>query len=138
MSHVSFWDVCRYLEQSNLLLEKRNDTFKMSNEQSQAKLLQAEQEKVRFLGSRSDPWSGPRLTPPSRVILFIKGLWCKISVCIDIQALKWLSSLSRAPAGGWQQSQVDITCVIIWNVSCDHVCQSSRLWFFMVPSTTAT
>uniref|UniRef100_H3CCZ0 peptidylprolyl isomerase n=1 Tax=Tetraodon nigroviridis TaxID=99883 RepID=H3CCZ0_TETNG len=38
----------RYLEQSNLLLEKRNDSFKMSNEQSQAKLLQAEQEKVRL------------------------------------------------------------------------------------------
>lgn len=36
----------RYLEQSNLLLEKRNDSFKTSNEQSQAKLLQAEQEKV--------------------------------------------------------------------------------------------
>lgn len=43
---VSFWTLCRYLEQSNLLLEKRNDSFKMSNEQSQAKLLQAEQEKV--------------------------------------------------------------------------------------------
>lgn len=37
-----------------MLLEKRNDSFKMSNEQSQAKLLQAEQDKVSFPWTRSD------------------------------------------------------------------------------------
>uniref|UniRef100_A0A3Q4B3S1 peptidylprolyl isomerase n=1 Tax=Mola mola TaxID=94237 RepID=A0A3Q4B3S1_MOLML len=38
----------RYMEQSNLLLEKRNDSLKSSSEQSQARLLQAEQDKVRL------------------------------------------------------------------------------------------
>ncbi|KAM3611804.1 uncharacterized protein V6R79_024433 [Siganus canaliculatus] len=38
----------RYMEQSNLLLEKRNDSLKSSNEQSQFRLLQAEQDKVRL------------------------------------------------------------------------------------------
>uniref|UniRef100_A0A7N6AIL4 peptidylprolyl isomerase n=1 Tax=Anabas testudineus TaxID=64144 RepID=A0A7N6AIL4_ANATE len=36
----------RYMEQSNLLLEQRNDSIKSSSEQSQARLLQAEQDKV--------------------------------------------------------------------------------------------
>ncbi|KAL7392667.1 hypothetical protein ABVT39_028063 [Epinephelus coioides] len=35
----------RYMEQSNLLLEKRNDSLKTSSEQNQARLLQAEQDK---------------------------------------------------------------------------------------------
>ncbi|XP_051278238.1 FK506-binding protein 15 isoform X2 [Dicentrarchus labrax] len=35
----------RYMEQSNLLLEKRNDSLKSSSEQNQARLLQAEQDK---------------------------------------------------------------------------------------------
>uniref|UniRef100_A0A7N6BP70 peptidylprolyl isomerase n=1 Tax=Anabas testudineus TaxID=64144 RepID=A0A7N6BP70_ANATE len=38
----------RYMEQSNLLLEQRNDSIKSSSEQSQARLLQAEQDKVRL------------------------------------------------------------------------------------------
>ncbi|KAM9360502.1 FK506-binding protein 15 [Symphorus nematophorus] len=38
----------RYMEQSNLLLEKRNDSLKSSSEQNQARLLQAEQDKVRL------------------------------------------------------------------------------------------
>ncbi|KAM6944270.1 FK506-binding protein 15 isoform 2-T2 [Lycodopsis pacificus] len=36
----------RYVEQSNLLLEQRNDSLKSSSEQRQARLLQAEQDKV--------------------------------------------------------------------------------------------
>ncbi|KAM8866573.1 FK506-binding protein 15 isoform 2-T2 [Synchiropus picturatus] len=36
----------RRMEQSNLLLEQRNDTLKVSSEQSQARLLKAEQDKV--------------------------------------------------------------------------------------------
>nr|XP_046241602.1 FK506-binding protein 15 isoform X3 [Scatophagus argus] len=35
----------RHMEQSNLLLEKRNDSLKSTSEQSQARLLQAEQDK---------------------------------------------------------------------------------------------
>ncbi|XP_049906267.1 FK506-binding protein 15 isoform X4 [Epinephelus moara] len=35
----------RYMEQSNLLLEQRNDSLKTSSEQNQARLLQAEQDK---------------------------------------------------------------------------------------------
>ncbi|XP_070690164.1 FK506-binding protein 15 [Pempheris klunzingeri] len=35
-----------YMEQSNLLLEQRNDSLKSSSEQNQARLLQAEQDKV--------------------------------------------------------------------------------------------
>lgn len=38
----------RYMEQSTLLLEKRNIALKSSTEQTQAKLLQAEQDKVRI------------------------------------------------------------------------------------------
>uniref|UniRef100_A0A671YTG2 peptidylprolyl isomerase n=1 Tax=Sparus aurata TaxID=8175 RepID=A0A671YTG2_SPAAU len=38
----------RYMEQSNLLLEKRNDSLKSSSEQNHARLLQAEQDKVRI------------------------------------------------------------------------------------------
>ncbi|XP_075934251.1 FK506-binding protein 15 [Anarhichas minor] len=38
----------RYVEQSNLLLEQRNDSLKSSSEQRQARLLQAEQDKVRL------------------------------------------------------------------------------------------
>ncbi|XP_026177677.1 FK506-binding protein 15 isoform X2 [Mastacembelus armatus] len=38
----------RYMEQSNLLLEQRNDSLKSSSEQNQARLLQAEQDKVRL------------------------------------------------------------------------------------------
>ncbi|XP_049434719.1 FK506-binding protein 15 isoform X1 [Epinephelus fuscoguttatus] len=38
----------RYMEQSNLLLEQRNDSLKTSSEQNQARLLQAEQDKVRL------------------------------------------------------------------------------------------
>ncbi|XP_053181784.1 FK506-binding protein 15 [Scomber japonicus] len=37
-----------YMEQSNLLLEQRNDSLKSSSEQNQARLLQAEQDKVRL------------------------------------------------------------------------------------------
>uniref|UniRef100_A0A671YY58 peptidylprolyl isomerase n=1 Tax=Sparus aurata TaxID=8175 RepID=A0A671YY58_SPAAU len=36
----------RYMEQSNLLLEKRNDSLKSSSEQNHARLLQAEQDKL--------------------------------------------------------------------------------------------
>uniref|UniRef100_A0AAQ4P4D7 peptidylprolyl isomerase n=1 Tax=Gasterosteus aculeatus aculeatus TaxID=481459 RepID=A0AAQ4P4D7_GASAC len=36
----------RYVEQSNLLLEQRNDSLKSSSEHNQARLLQAEQDKV--------------------------------------------------------------------------------------------
>ncbi|KAM4577290.1 FK506-binding protein 15 isoform 2-T2 [Odontesthes bonariensis] len=36
----------RYMEQSNLLLEQRNDSLKSSSEQNQGRLLQAEQDKV--------------------------------------------------------------------------------------------
>uniref|UniRef100_A0A3Q2YHN7 peptidylprolyl isomerase n=1 Tax=Hippocampus comes TaxID=109280 RepID=A0A3Q2YHN7_HIPCM len=36
----------RYMEQNNTLLEKRNDSLQSSSERSQAKLLQAEQDKV--------------------------------------------------------------------------------------------
>lgn len=38
----------RCMEQSHLLLEQRNDTLKSSSEQNQARLLQAEQDKVRL------------------------------------------------------------------------------------------
>ncbi|KAM7416849.1 hypothetical protein PAMA_018766 [Pampus argenteus] len=38
----------RYMEQSNLLMEQRNDSLKSSSEQNQARLLQAEQDKVRL------------------------------------------------------------------------------------------
>lgn len=63
------------MEQSNLLLEKRNDSFKMSNEQSQAKLLQAEQEKVGVGETRSDP----RLVcaPPGSTGFQDIRCWCK-------------------------------------------------------------
>ncbi|KAG9354603.1 hypothetical protein JZ751_001316 [Albula glossodonta] len=36
----------RYMEQSNLLMEQRNDSLKSSSEQNQARMLQAEQDKV--------------------------------------------------------------------------------------------
>ncbi|KAM9810825.1 LOW QUALITY PROTEIN: FK506-binding protein 15-like [Neosynchiropus ocellatus] len=42
---VAFTPDARHMEQSNLLLEQRNDTLKMSSEQSQARLLKAEQDK---------------------------------------------------------------------------------------------
>ncbi|XP_068617088.1 FK506-binding protein 15 [Brachionichthys hirsutus] len=38
----------RYMEQNHLVLEKRNDSLKSTSEQSQARLLQAEQDKVRL------------------------------------------------------------------------------------------
>lgn len=38
----------RYMEQSHLMLEQRNDSLKSSSEQNQARLLQAEQDKVRL------------------------------------------------------------------------------------------
>ncbi|XP_060927030.1 FK506-binding protein 15 isoform X1 [Limanda limanda] len=38
----------RYMEQSNLLQEKRNDSLKSSSEHNQARILQAEQDKVRL------------------------------------------------------------------------------------------
>lgn len=38
----------RYIEQSHQLLEQRNDSLKSSSDQNQARLLQAEQEKVRL------------------------------------------------------------------------------------------
>uniref|UniRef100_A0A665W4H8 peptidylprolyl isomerase n=1 Tax=Echeneis naucrates TaxID=173247 RepID=A0A665W4H8_ECHNA len=38
----------RYMEQSHLLLEQRNDSLKSSSEQNQARLLQAEKDKVRI------------------------------------------------------------------------------------------
>ncbi|KAK5870520.1 hypothetical protein PBY51_003462 [Eleginops maclovinus] len=38
----------RYMEQSNLLMEQRNDSLKSSSEHNQARLLQAEQDKVRL------------------------------------------------------------------------------------------
>uniref|UniRef100_A0A8B9GW25 peptidylprolyl isomerase n=1 Tax=Astyanax mexicanus TaxID=7994 RepID=A0A8B9GW25_ASTMX len=38
----------RYMEQSNLLMEKRNDSLKNSSEQNQARILQAEQDKARL------------------------------------------------------------------------------------------
>uniref|UniRef100_A0A8C7KRC0 peptidylprolyl isomerase n=1 Tax=Oncorhynchus kisutch TaxID=8019 RepID=A0A8C7KRC0_ONCKI len=38
----------RYMEQSNLLMEQRNDTLKSSSEHNQARTLQAEQDKVRL------------------------------------------------------------------------------------------
>ncbi|XP_022614861.1 FK506-binding protein 15 isoform X1 [Seriola dumerili] len=38
----------RYVEQSNLLMEQRNDSLKSSSEHNQARLLQAEQDKVRL------------------------------------------------------------------------------------------
>lgn len=38
----------RYMEQSHLILEQRNDSLKSSSEQNQARLLQAEQDKVRL------------------------------------------------------------------------------------------
>uniref|UniRef100_A0A8D3DRI2 peptidylprolyl isomerase n=1 Tax=Scophthalmus maximus TaxID=52904 RepID=A0A8D3DRI2_SCOMX len=38
----------RYMEQSNMLLEQRNDSLKSSSEQNQARILQAEQDKVRL------------------------------------------------------------------------------------------
>ncbi|KAK3566032.1 hypothetical protein QTP86_024566 [Hemibagrus guttatus] len=38
----------RYMEQSNMLMEQRNDSLKNSSEQNQARLLQAEQEKARL------------------------------------------------------------------------------------------
>ncbi|XP_040897863.1 FK506-binding protein 15 isoform X2 [Toxotes jaculatrix] len=38
----------RHMEQSNLLMEQRNDSLKSTSEQNQARLLQAEQDKVRL------------------------------------------------------------------------------------------
>ncbi|XP_056628735.1 FK506-binding protein 15 isoform X2 [Triplophysa dalaica] len=38
----------RYMEQSNMLMEQRNDSLKNSSEQCQARILQAEQDKVRL------------------------------------------------------------------------------------------
>ncbi|XP_036434192.1 LOW QUALITY PROTEIN: FK506-binding protein 15 [Colossoma macropomum] len=38
----------RYMEQSNMLMEQRNDSMKSSSEQSQARILQAEQDKARL------------------------------------------------------------------------------------------
>ncbi|XP_063051269.1 FK506-binding protein 15 isoform X2 [Engraulis encrasicolus] len=38
----------RYMEQSNLLMEQRNDSLKSSSEHNQARLLQAEQDKARL------------------------------------------------------------------------------------------
>ncbi|XP_047656071.1 FK506-binding protein 15 isoform X2 [Tachysurus fulvidraco] len=38
----------RYMEQSNMLMEQRNDSLKNSSEHNQARILQAEQEKVRL------------------------------------------------------------------------------------------
>ncbi|XP_068167422.1 FK506-binding protein 15 isoform X2 [Antennarius striatus] len=38
----------KFMEQSHLMLEKRNDSLKSTSEQSQARLLQAEQDKVRL------------------------------------------------------------------------------------------
>lgn len=41
----------RYMEQSHVMLEQRNDSLKSSSEQNQARLLQAEQDKVSALWS---------------------------------------------------------------------------------------
>ncbi len=43
--------LCRYVEQSNLLMEQRNDSLKNSSEQNQGRILQAEQDKVTLLNS---------------------------------------------------------------------------------------
>lgn len=43
--------MCRYVEQSNQLMEQRNDSLKNSSEQNQARILQAEQDKVTLLNS---------------------------------------------------------------------------------------
>lgn len=53
-----FFLFARYMEQSHQMLEQRNDTLKSSSEHSQARLLQAEQDKVHFgsdLVSPDDP-----------------------------------------------------------------------------------
>lgn len=43
--------MCRYVEQSNLRMEQRNDSLKNSSEQNQTRILQAEQDKVTLLNS---------------------------------------------------------------------------------------
>ena len=42
---------CRYMEQSNVLMEQRNDSLKSSSEHNQARVLQAEQDKVRAVSN---------------------------------------------------------------------------------------
>lgn len=39
--------VVRFVEESNLMLEQRNDSFKQTTAQAQARVLELEQEKVR-------------------------------------------------------------------------------------------
>lgn len=43
--------LCRYVEQNNLRMEQRNDSLKNSSEQNQARILQAEQDKVTLFNS---------------------------------------------------------------------------------------
>lgn len=47
----------RYVEQSNLMMEKRNNSLQTATENTQARVLHAEQEKVKSLG-REKPRSG--------------------------------------------------------------------------------
>lgn len=47
----------RYVEQSNLMMEKRNNSLQTATENTQARVLHAEQEKVKKLG-REKPKSG--------------------------------------------------------------------------------
>lgn len=54
------YPVHRYVEQSNLLMEQRNHSLQTTNENTQARVLHAEQEKVMVTMSRAiDLWLQP-------------------------------------------------------------------------------
>uniref|UniRef100_A0A6Q2ZLM8 peptidylprolyl isomerase n=1 Tax=Esox lucius TaxID=8010 RepID=A0A6Q2ZLM8_ESOLU len=61
----------RYMEQSNLLMEQRNDTLKSSSEHNQARVLQAEQDKVEY---------GTTSCPQPSLVLSQQGQ-CSVRLC---------------------------------------------------------
>lgn len=107
----------RYVEQSNLLLEKRNDSLKSSSEQNQARLLQAEQDKVSpdtYRHPHCDsytvsvylcisPWfpvSNPALRSVCSTVACCFALWCCSGQTLALTALSSQHALPQDLGSG--------------------------------------
>lgn len=102
----------RYMEQSDLILENRNNFLKSSNEQCQARLLEAEQEKVRFWLHRLQIW---------KLLSFAAQGLTVLSLRIATPSLFFLAELNRCIVSSNCQKSVltqsasrIISCVTRW------------------------
>uniref|UniRef100_A0A672SJN5 peptidylprolyl isomerase n=1 Tax=Sinocyclocheilus grahami TaxID=75366 RepID=A0A672SJN5_SINGR len=82
----------RYVEQSNQLMEQRNDSLKNSSEQSQTRILQAEQNKVTLLKrpiqhTRNNTRTA-RFQKPSELPRFMEACLIYCLMCVFVSELK--------------------------------------------------